>query len=136
MTANSIEGEAVPIIRDRYVVHHRNLGGACYVYLQNEADLEKTFELFREVSGVEEIYYKQEAVEEFHLHADRIGDIFLLGEEHVVFGNLERTREDVDIRSHGSRHEATVPILCYGREVDASLYRRNIDLTRNFVWDA
>ena len=54
----------------------------------------------------------------------------------VVFGNLERTREDVDIRSHGSRHEATVPILCYGREVDASLYRRNIDLTRNFVWDA
>ena len=136
MTANSIEGEAVPIIRDRYVVHHRNLGGACYVYLQNEADLEKTFELFREVSGVEEIYYKQEAVEEFQLHADRIGDIFLLGEEHVVFGDLERTREDVAIRSHGSRHETTVPILCYGREVDASLYRRNIDLTRNFVWDA
>lgn len=136
MTANSIEGEAVPIIRDRYVVHHRNLGGACYVYLQSEADLEKTFELFREVSGVEEIYYKQEAVEEFQLHADRIGDIFLLGEEHVVFGDLERTREDVAIRSHGSRHETTVPILCYGREVDASLYRRNIDLTRNFVWDA
>ena len=68
--------------------------------------------------------------------ADRIGDIFLLGEEHVVFGDLERTREDVAIRSHGSRHETTVPIICYGREVDASLYRRNIDLTRNFVWDA
>ena len=136
LTANSIEGEAVPIIRDRYIVHHRNLGGACYVYLEKEADLEKTFELLRGVSGVEEIYYKREAAEEFQLHADRIGDIFLLGEEHVVFGDLERTREDVAIRSHGSRHETTVPIICYGREVDASLYRRNIDLTRNFVWDA
>ena len=135
MTANSIEGEAVPIIRDRYVVHHRNLGGACYVYLEHEADLERTFEFFRGVPGVEEIYRKQEAADEFQLHADRIGDIFLLGEEHVVFGNLDRTREDVDIRSHGSRHETAVPILCYGREVDAGLYRRNIDLTRNFVWD-
>ena len=136
LTANGIEGEAVPIIRDRYIVHHRNLGGACYVYLENEADLEKTFELLRGVSGVEELYHKQEAAEEFQLHADRIGDIFLLGEEHVVFGDLERTREDVAIRSHGSRHETTVPIICYGTEVDASLYRRNIDLTRNFVWDA
>jgi hypothetical protein len=29
-----------------------------------------------------------------------------------------------------------VPILCYGRSVDASRYRRSIDLTRNFVWEA
>ncbi len=57
-------------------------------------------------------------------------------ERHVVFGSLERTREDVAIRSHGSRHEATVPIICYGRDVDASRYRRNIDLTRNFEWEA
>ena len=136
LTANSIEGEAVPIIRDRYIVHHRNLGGACYVYLENEADSDKTFELLRGVSGVEEIYHKREAAEEFQLHPDRIGDIFLLGEEHVAFGDLERTREDVAIRSHGSRHETTVPIICYGRDVDASRYSRNIDLTRNFAWDA
>ena len=136
LTANGIEGEAVPIIRDRYVVHHSNLGGACYVYLENEADLEETLEFLRGVSGVEEIYRKPEAAEEFQLHADRIGDIFLLGEEYVAFGDLERAQEDVAIRSHGSRHESTVPIICYGRDVDARLYRRNIDLTRNFVWDA
>ena len=135
MAANGIEGEAVPIIRDRYVQHHSNLGGACYVYLENEEDLERAFALLREVSGVEEIYRKQEAAEEFQLYPDRIGDIFLLGERPVVFGSLERTREDVDIRSHGSRHEATVPIICYGREVDASLYSRNVDLTRNFAWE-
>ena len=136
LTSKGIEGEAVPIIKDRYVVHHKNLGGACYVYLKNEKDLEKTLALLREVSGVEEIYDKREAAEAFNLHADRIGDIFLLGEQHVAFGNLEKLREDVAIRSHGSRHEATVPIICYGRKVDADLYRRNLDLTRNFDWDA
>ena len=136
LTSRGIEGEAVPIIKDRYVVHHKNLGGACYVYLKNEKDLDKTFALLREVAGVEEIYHKRAAAEEFKLHADRIGDIFLLGEKHVAFGNLEKTREDIAIRSHGSRHEATVPIICYGRKVDAGLYRTNLDLTRNFEWDA
>lgn len=58
LTSKGIEGEAVPIIKDRYVVHHKNLGGACYVYLKNEKDLEKTLALLREVSGVEEIYDK------------------------------------------------------------------------------
>ncbi len=133
---HGIAGEAVPIIRDRYVVHHSNLGGACYVYLENEADLERTFEVLSELPGVEEIYRKEEAAAEFQLYADRIGDIFLLGERPVVFGALERAREEVDIRSHGSRHETGVPIICYGRDVEVSRYERNIDLTRNFVWEA
>ncbi len=118
------------------MVYHSNLGGACYVYLENGSDLELTFALLGEIPGVEEIYAREEAAEQFQLYASRIGDIFLLGERHVVFGSLERTREEVAIRSHGSRHEATVPIICYGRDVDASRYRRNIDLTRNFEWEA
>ena len=136
MVEHGIRGEAVPIIRDRYVEHHSNLGGACYVYLENGSDLELTFALLGEIPGVEEIYAREDAAERFQLYASRIGDIFLLGERHVVFGSLERTREEVVIRSHGSRHEAPVPIICYGRDVDASRYRRNIDLTRNFEWDA
>ena len=137
LASNGIEAEVVPIIRDRYVVHHQNLGGAGYVYLEHEGILEDAFALLRGVSGVEEIYNKREAANQFHLHPDRIGDIFLLGERDVVFGDLGGViRDEVDIRSHGSRHEATVPIICYGRNVDASLYQRSIDLTRNFVWDA
>ena len=135
MRENAIEGEAVPIIRDRYVVHHANLGGACYVYLQNPDDLERTMDLLRAIPGVEELHLRQEAAQEFQLQADRIGDIFLLGERDVVFGDLEHAREEVAIRSHGSRHESTVPIVCYGRTFDASAYRRNIDLTRNFEWE-
>ena len=136
MRDNAIEGEAVPIIRDRYVQHHANLGGACYVYLQNQGDLERTLDLLRALPGVEELHLRQEAAQEFQLQADRIGDIFLLAEQDVVFGDLEHPREEVAIRSHGSRHESTVPIVCYGRTFDASTYQRNIDLTRNFEWEA
>ena len=135
MRENAIEGEAVPIIRDRYVVHHANLGGACYVYLQNPDDRERTLDLLRALPGVEELYVREEAAQLFQLQADRIGDIFLLGARDVVFGDLEHLREEVAIRSHGSRHESTVPIVCYGRSFDASTYQRNIDLTRNFVWE-
>jgi phosphonoacetate hydrolase len=136
LASNGIEAEVVPIIRDRYVVHHQNLGGAGYVYLEHENTIEDAFSILGEVAGVEEIYAKREAAAEFNLHPDRIGDIFLLGEQDMVFGDLGgQLRDGVDIRSHGSRHEATVPVVCYGRDVDESLYRRSIDLTRNFVWD-
>lgn len=133
---HGIPGEAVPIIRDRYVVHHGNLGGACYVYLADESDVERAFELLGGLRGVEEIYRRQAAAEAFRLYESRIGDIFLLGERHVVFGDLDRTEDEVAIRSHGSRYETTVPILCYGRNVDIGSYRLSIDLTRNFTWEA
>jgi len=136
MRENGIGGEAVPIIRDRYIVHHANLGGACYVYLDRQSDLERTLDLVRGLDGVEEVHLAADAAREFRLHRDRIGDILLLGAKEVVFGDIDRTREEVAIRSHGSRHELTVPILCYGRRVDASAYRLSIDLTRNFAWEA
>ena len=136
LASNGIDAEVVPIIRDRYVVHHQNLGGAGYVYLEHKGTLEDALSILRGVSGVEEIYTNAQAADEFNLHPDRIGDVFILGEQDVVFGDLGRQlRDEVDIRSHGSRYEVTVPIVCYGRSVDASRYQRSIDLTRNFVWD-
>ena len=136
MRDNGIGGEAVPIIRDRYIVHHNNLGGACYVYLDREGDLERMEDILRGLPGVEEIHRRDAAAREFELHAARIGDLFVLGGPSVVFGDIAEPREQVAIRSHGSRHEGTVPIVCYGRRFDASAYRRSIDLTRNFAWEA
>lgn len=136
LASNGIAAEVVPIIRDRYVVHHQNLGGAGYVYLEDESTFEDASSILGEVAGVEEIYSKRQAASDFNLHPDRIGDIFFLGEQDVVFGDLGgQLRDEVDIRSHGSRHEVTVPIVCYGRDVAESVYQRSIDLTRNFVWD-
>ncbi len=37
LKARGIESRVIPIIKDRHVVHHRNLGGAAYVYLRDPA---------------------------------------------------------------------------------------------------
>ena len=134
LASKGIESEVVPIIKDKHVVHHSNLGGSCYVYLKEKGHLQKAMDLLRKVPGVEDVYGNQDAAQEFNLRADRIGDIFLLGQQQVTFGNLEKTRQQVSLRSHGSRHEQRVPILCYGRRINPQQYQMNLDVTRNFVW--
>ena len=136
LAAEGVEAEAVPIIRDRHVRHHKNLGGACYIYLREPADYEKAHGILEQTEGIDEIYSRPEASETFRLHRDRIGDIFLLGKQHVAFGALEKAREAVSVRSHGSRFESTVPILAYGAPEPPEPYERNLDLGRLFTWEA
>ena len=83
-----IAAEAIPIIKDRYIAHHKNLGGACYVYLSRTQDSEKAHEVLRMIDGVTEVYPRDKAAKQFRLARDRIGDFFLLGEQHVAFGDL------------------------------------------------
>ena len=83
--------------------------------------------------GVEEIYRRAEAARKFRLYEERIGDLFLLGEKDVAFGALDRVREDIAIRSHGSRHESAVPVLRYGVK-GSEKHAYNVDLTRKFAW--
>ena len=129
----SILAEAVPIIRDKHQVHHKNLGGASYVYLQRKADLPKAMDILKSTPGVEEIYDAATAARLFRLHQHRIGDLFLLAEKDWVFGEVDQIREKVSVRSHGSRHESRVPLLAYGRKLDMSKYEYNLDLTRLLV---
>jgi phosphonoacetate hydrolase len=136
LAAEGVEAEAVPIIRDRHVTHHKNLGGACYIYLREPADYEKAHGILEQTEGIDEIYSRAEAGERFRLRRDRIGDIFLLGKQHVAFGALEKAREAVSVRSHGSRFESIVPILAYGAPEPPEPYERNLDLGRLFTWEA
>jgi len=136
LAAEGVEAEAVPIIRDRHVTHHKNLGGACYIYLREQADYEEARGILEQTEGIDEIYSRAEAGDEFRLHRDRIGDIFLLGRQHVAFGALEKAHEAVSVRSHGSRFESTVPILAYGAPEPPEPYQRNLDLGRLFTWEA
>jgi phosphonoacetate hydrolase len=126
----SIAAEAVPIIRDKHQVHHKNLGGACYIYLERRADQAKATELLKRTEGVEEVFDARAAAREFHLHPDRIGDLFLLARKEFAFGELPKARESIRIRSHGSRHESHVPLVAYGGKVDMSRYAYNLDLSR------
>jgi phosphonoacetate hydrolase len=133
LKARSIPSEAVPIIRDNHQVHHQNLGGACYVYLKRSRDLEKAIDVLRQTAGVEEVFDSQTAAERFQLHPKRIGDVFLLAAKDVAFGNLQQVREHAKVRSHGSRHEARVPLVVCNGKADMTKFEYNLDLTRNLA---
>lgn len=124
---------SIPIIKDRYVVHHGNLGGAAYVFLDDINDIEQAVHLLENISGVEEVYTAEDAVQQFHLHKDRIGDIFLLADKDTVFGELNVASESISIRSHGSRHESYVPIIGYNSPYSVSDFNYNLDIGRIFL---
>jgi len=130
LAAAGIEAEAVPIIRDRHVVHHQNLGGACYVYLKQPGALREARALLEGEPGVEEVHERHAAAGLFHLQADRIGDLFLLADRETVFGALPATREAVSVRSHGSRHEEGVPMLLFGTHPGEARFEYNLDVSR------
>jgi phosphonoacetate hydrolase len=109
-----IGANAIPIIKDRYVVHHQNLGGAAYVYLENIALLEETMGLLREEKGIESVMTSSEAARLYHLHPQRIGHLFVLADVDTVLGSLPSAREEVKIRSHGSIYEREIPIYGCG----------------------
>ena len=68
----------------------------------------------REVSGIEAVLTRQDAAKVHHLHPERIGDLVLLADVRTVFGELPAACVEVEVRSHGSLHEESVPIIGYG----------------------
>jgi len=109
-----IPAQAVPIIRDRYIRHHSNLGGSAYVHLREPAHRDRALEVLRATPGVEEVLPREEAVRKYRLHPERIGDLFVLGDRDTVFGLLEAEQERVAVRSHGSAYEVEVPLFAWG----------------------
>jgi len=99
------------IIADRYVVHHRNLGGAAYVYLENICDASKCLEVLRETEGVESALPLDQASKLYHLDKTRIGDFLVLGKKNYVFGLTKQKVTEVSLRSHGSLYESKIPII-------------------------
>lgn len=130
---HSIPATSIPIIKDRYVVHHGNLGGAAYVFLENRNDIEQAVQILLRTTGIEEVHSAQDAAHIFRLHPDRIGDIFVLADKDTVFGELDVTSEPISVRSHGSRHESYVPIIGYSSPWSAIDFEYNLDVGRLFL---
>jgi phosphonoacetate hydrolase len=128
LRAGSIAARAIPIIKDRYVAHHGNQGGAAYVHLSEPEAIEEAIALLNAIPGVEEIHTREQAAARFQLMAQRVGDLLVLADADTVFGIFDTVRVPVQLRSHGSRHEAAVPILAHGPQIGVD-YRRNYDLT-------
>jgi phosphonoacetate hydrolase len=115
LTAAGIDAKAIPIIKDRHVVHHRNLGGAAYVYLRELSASADAAPLLKAEKGIEAVLTGTEAARMYHLHPGRIGHLFLLADRETVFGDLPQPRNELQVRSHGSLHEREIPIYALGR---------------------
>jgi phosphonoacetate hydrolase len=133
LTENGIPASAIPIIKDRYVAHHGNLGGAAYVFLKNRAEIPEAVQQLLSTPGIQEVYAAEDAAQTFRLHPERIGDIFVLADETTVFGELETAVEPTNVRSHGSRHESYVPIIGYNSPWSATDFEYNVDVGRLFL---
>jgi len=129
LARHGIACRAIPIIKDRYVAHHQNLGGASYVYLDNGDPLGEAAGILRDAEGIEEVFDNEGAAVTFKLHPERIGDIMILGDAETVFGTFDEERADVNVRSHGSRHESDVPLIARGAPGGAGDYPTTIDIT-------
>ena len=134
LAKHGIAARAVPIIKDRYTVHHSNLGGCIYLYLEQPAAsstiLEEALGVLRQVDGVDEALPREEAAARYNLMPHRIGDIMALGAPDVVFGDPAEVTMPPNLRSHGSCHEDRVPIIGYGDNFDGFDFRENLDLGR------
>ena len=126
---HGISAQAVPIIKDLYTVHHSNLGGCIYVYL-DKSDLGQALDVLRNTDGIDEALPKEEAARRFNLMEDRLGDIMVLGSADVVFGNPDEVTLPANLRSHGSTYEDDVPIMGCGGSYQGFEFRENRDVGR------
>lgn len=128
LAAKGIAARVIPIIKDRHVVHHQNLGGAAYIYLTDPETEEQAAAILREEKGVEAVLSREAAARLYHLHPGRIGHLFLLADRETVFGDLSEPREELQVRSHGSLHEREIPIYALGKGPLAARPRSNPEI--------
>ena len=126
----NILANAVPIIKDRYVVHHSNLGGCMFVYLDDPGQAAEAMDALRSVPGVDDVYDREQAVEALRLHRDRIGDVVVTADRDSVFGDPSQVELPPRLRSHASAHERDVPLIGYNGDFDGFAFEENRDLGR------
>lgn len=125
-----IGANPVPIIKDRYVVHHANLGGCIFVYLDKPDQTAEALKILRGTPGVEEALPRDEAAAKYKLYYDRLGDIVVNADKDSVFGDSSEVDMPPRLRSHASTHEQAIPLLGYNGDFDGFTFEENRDLGR------
>ncbi|WP_299636586.1 phosphonoacetate hydrolase [uncultured Ruegeria sp.] len=118
-------------ITDPYVVHHGALGSFATAYLPDGADQDDIISKLKATNGITHVLTKAEAIEQFELPGDRIGDIVMVSGENICIGTSEH-RHDLaalkePLRSHGGLTEQEVPFIV-NRVIDLP----NQPVLRNF----
>ncbi len=102
-------------ITDPYVVHHGALGAFATAYLPDGADRAAILARLAERDELIAVLTREEAVAQFELPADRIGDIVMISGENMTIGT-SANRHDLaalnePLRSHGGLTEQEVPFI-------------------------
>ena len=124
-----VESNLVPIIKDRYLVHHSNLGGAAFINLSLR-DVNKAIEILQNAEEIDKVMTQDEACNILHLRRERIGDILVTGAKDVVFGDTNQVSLPNNLRSHGSYYELDIPIIGYNGNFDEFVFQNNYDVGR------
>ena len=102
-------------ITDPYVVHHGSLGSFATAYLPSGFDPQAVMARLAALRGIELVLSNAQACERFELAPERVGDVVIIAQKHVVLGT-SRARHDLSgldapLRSHGGLSEQAVPLM-------------------------
>jgi phosphonoacetate hydrolase len=115
-------------ITDPYVVHHGALGSFATVYLPSDVDIAALVTRIAAQRGIESVWTRTQAAEQFELPADRIGDIVVVSERSTVIGTAAARHDlsalDAPLRSHGGVSEQRVPLILNRRTAALDPLRR------------
>jgi phosphonoacetate hydrolase len=102
-------------ITDPYVVHHGALGSYATVYLSQPADGPAVMARLRATPGIAEVLDNATGCARFELPPDRVGDLIVIADRHVVLGKAPAEHDlsllKEPLRSHGGVSEETVPFV-------------------------
>ena len=126
-------------ITDAFVGHHGSLGGFVRVYCNDGLGAEQVMEATADVPGVERVLSRADVVREYDLPVGPEGDVAVLGDLHTVIG-VREVDHDLSglkghrLRTHGSIHEADVPIIISRPVSDG--YARRAEDARLYSYEA
>ena len=128
-------------ITDAFVGHHGSLGGFVRVYITGETKRERILEITENITGIEKVWTAEKVAEELELPVDREGDIAIAGDKKTVIGGRQLDHDlsalkGQRLRTHGSLHEAHVPIVLSEPLNDAYARKaEQIPLRSNQIFD-
>jgi phosphonoacetate hydrolase len=128
-----IRARGVPLIRDGLFAHHRDLGGALYLYFKAPEAIAEARRVLAATPGIDEVVAREEAGGD-RLPPDRVGDLICWGDRDTALGVWDDgapRREETGLRSHGSKHEQRIPMIVAGAGIRAGAtidHGRTVDL--------
>ena len=128
-------------ITDAFVGHHGSLGGFVRVYITGETKRERILEITENLTGIEKVWTAENVAEELEQPLDREGDIAVAADKRTVIGGRQLDHDlsalkGQRLRTHGSLHEAQVPLVLSEPLNDAYARKaERIPLRSNQIFD-